>query len=408
MMDFRGPIFRCSTFLLLFVLLFVFACSTPSWFPIKKGTSSKAKTKDLKTKDLKAQDLADKEIMIIDKEEYVKVYNPKAAGEANQPKYLYIPVNEYLSKRETFASPPYQKDESKKEKLTGSGSAIRGLGLNEPSSSRSLPSPAVGDQVAVSSKASLGNLKKKVLVIHFDDRAVQTDETFGDWIAERLIKEMDRRSPRILFVDYQMVKEFLEKKEISLDKIEAPHVLSLISEVFGVQILVLGYLSGPYTFTNKGSMDPEVTASAIIKIETKLIDTLTGRTLKNLESSNPILATKMKGSFSEEKAKVKAIDVAVANLSGSLSREIDSLDWFCRIAKIEGEQVYLNAGKLTGLKVGDVMEVFHPGKPGERGEIRGKVRISTCFGVDASVGDLIQGKAPEVDDVLRFARHEGT
>ncbi len=48
----------------------------------------------------------------------------------------------------------------------------------------------------------------------------------------------------------------------------------------------------------------------------KLMDTLTGRNVKNLEASNPVLATKMKGSFSEEKAKVKAIDVTLSNLIG--------------------------------------------------------------------------------------------
>jgi len=83
-MDFKGLILRSSGILLLFILLFVFACSTPSWFPIKKGSPSKAKIKDL----------MDKEVVIIDKEEYVKVYNPRGPEGGNQPKYLYIPVNE--------------------------------------------------------------------------------------------------------------------------------------------------------------------------------------------------------------------------------------------------------------------------------------------------------------------------
>jgi hypothetical protein len=140
----------------------------------------------------------------------------------------------------------------------------------------------------------------------------------------------------------------------------------------------------------------------------KLMDTLTGRTLKHLEASNPVLAAKMKGSFSEEKARVKAIDVTLANLIGPLSRELDSLDWFCRIAKIEGEEVYLNAGKLTGIKEGDVMDVFRPAGSGDRGELKGKVRISACFGIDASMGILVQGKRPEVDDILRLANREGS
>jgi hypothetical protein len=382
-MDFKRLIFRLSSLLFLLILLSVFACSTPSWFPIKKGPAPKAKSKDL----------IDKEVIIIDKEEYVRVYNPKPSEGGNQAKYLYIPVNEYLAKKETFASLSYRKEEPKK-----------GASSIQPPP----PPPGTGDQFTVSIQKPVSpGLKKKVVITHFDDRALQAEETFGDWIAEKLIKEVDRRSQRVLFVDYQMVKEFLETRGVSLSDLQKPEVLHLLNEVFGIHVFLFGHLAGPYTFVTKGAKEPEESASALIKIEMKLMDTLTGKTLKNIEASNPILATKMKGSFSAEKAKVKAIDITLANLIGPLSRELDSLDWFCRIAKVDGEEVYLNAGKLTGIKEGDVMEVLRPGRPGEPGEIKGKIRISTCFGIDASIGNLIQGKRPEVDDILRLAKREG-
>jgi hypothetical protein len=82
------------------------------------------------------------------------------------------------------------------------------------------------------------------------------------------------------------------------------------------------------------------------------------------------------------------------------------MDWFCRITKVEGEEVYMNAGKLTGLKVGDVMEVVRPGGFGERGEVKGKIRVSAFFGIDASTGRLIQGKNPDVNDILELAKNE--
>jgi hypothetical protein len=140
----------------------------------------------------------------------------------------------------------------------------------------------------------------------------------------------------------------------------------------------------------------------------RLVDTLTGKTLKNLSANNPIFSTKQTGTFSEEKAKVKAIDLTIADLGRALARELDGMDWFCRIAKVEGEEVYINAGKLTGLKVGDVIEVFRPGAPGERGEVKGKVKISAFFGIDASMGRLIQGKNPDVNDIVKLAKGEGS
>jgi hypothetical protein len=375
---------RFFIFVLLFVLLLVFACSTPSWFPIKKGPPHKAKMKEL----------LDKEVVIIDKAEYVKVLNPKASEGRDQPKYLYIPVNEYLSKKEAFVTPTIRKEEVKAEALVVSTKAVSSAEEETPPLSPSKPG-VIG-------------LKKKVVIAHFDDRTTQGEEVFGDWVAEKLIKEVNRRSQRILLIDYQMVREFLERKGTDLKDLETSKVLYLLNEVFGIQALVVGQLSGPYVFTTKTTKEEEGTASAIIKIEMRLVDAFSGKTLKNFSANNPIFSTKQKGTFSEEKAKVKAIDMTIADLGRALVRELDGMNWFCRIAKVEGEEVYINAGKLTGLKVGDVMEVFRPGEPGERQEIKGKVKISAFFGIDASMGRLIQGKNLDVNDILKLAKGEGT
>jgi hypothetical protein len=370
--------------ILTFVLLLVFGCATPSWFPIKLGASHKAKM----------EELFDKEVVIIDKEEYVKVLNPKTIDGKDQPKYLYVPVNEYLAKKETF---------------TATTTPMKGVRKESPVTPAKSSSSLLEDEtLAVSpSKLMLPRLKKKVLITYFDDRTTQGEEVLGDWVAEKLMEEVNRRTLQVVFIDYQMVKEFFEKKGVDLKGLETSKGLQYLNEVFGVHALVAGKLSGPYVFTTQTENDQESTASAIIKIDMRLVDTFTGKTLKNLSANNPIIAAKEKGSFSEEKAKVKAIDVTIADLGRSLAKELDGMDWFCRIAKVEGEEVYMNAGRLTGLQVGDVMEVFRPGESGEPGEVKGKIRISGFFGIDASMGRLIQGKNPNVNDILKLAKRDG-
>ena len=384
-MNLREIIPRLFILILPFVLLLVFGCSTPSWFPIKAGPSYKAKMKEL----------LDKEVVMIDQEEYVKILNPKASDGKDQPTYLYVPVNEYLSKKETFTAITSPVEGVKKESSVTPTKASPSL-LEEETLALSPP------------KLAVSRLKKKVLITYFDDRTTQGEEVFGDWVAEKLMNEVNRRTLQVLFADYQTVKEFFEKKGIDLKDLETPKGLQLLNEVFGVHALVAGELTGPYVFTTKKTKDQEATASAIIKIDMRLVDTFTGKTLKNFSANNPIIAAKEKGSFSEEKAKVKAIDVTIANLGRSLGKELDGMDWFCRIAKVEGEDVYMNAGKLTGLQVGDVMEVFRPGGSGEQGEVKDKIRISAFIGIDASMGRLIQGKNPDVNDILKLAKSEGT
>ena len=375
---------RFFVFLLFAIFLLVSACSMPSWVPIKKGPPHLAKNKEL----------VDKEVIILDKQEYVKVLNPKASEGKDQPKYLYIPVNEYLSNRGAYTTPPLRQEEFKK----------------EPSAASTRPTSSVDEETFIVSppKPALLGLKKKAVIVHFDDRTTKPDEVLGDWVAEKLMKEVSRRSSQILFVDYQMIKEFLEKRGTDLKNLETPNILHLLNEVFGIHALVAGQLSGPYVFGTKTDKNIEGTALAIIKIEMRLVDTSSGKTLKNLSATNPIIATKESGTFSEEKAKVKAIDIAIAELGRSLSTELDGLDWFCRVAKVDGEEVYINAGRLTGLKVGDVMDIFRSGQFGKKGEVKGKIKISAFFGMDASIGRLIQGKNPDVNDILKLAKSEGT
>jgi hypothetical protein len=263
---------------------------------------------------------------------------------------------------------------------------------------------SIGGRVQLAIEAYASKFKEKLLITYFDDRTTEGEEVLGDWVAEKLMKEVNRRTLQVLFVDYQMVKEFFEKNGTGLKNLETSRGLQYLNEVFGIHALVAGELSGPYVFATKTTKDQEETASAIIKIDMRLVDTLSGKIFKNLSTSNPIFATKEKGTFSEEKAKIKAIDFTIGTLGRSLAKELDGMDWFCRIAKVEGQEVYINAGRSTGLKVGDVMEVFRPDGSGERGEVKGKIKILDFFGIDASMGRLIQGKNPDVNDILKLAR----
>ncbi len=382
-MDFQTRLSRISILILFFALL-SFACSTPSWFPFfKKGPPHQAKIKEL----------LDKEVVIIDREEYVKVTNPKAREAIGEPKYLYIPVNEYLSKKGAYSTPTVSGDLPQQE----------GSPTGKPSVSTTEMEIA-----SVSVSKPLPQLKKKVVVAYFEDRTANADDRWGDWVAEKLVKDLERRSLGVLFADYSVVREFIEKRGTGQNDLEVPGVLSLLNEVFGIHAVVVGTLSGPYVFATRTVTDQEGTATAIIRLEVKVIETLTGRVVKTFSSHNPTLATKEKGSFSDEKAKLKAIDLTISDLSRSLSWELDTLDWSCRVVKVEGEDYYLNAGKVTGLKLGDRLEVFRPGEPGTGSPLKGQIQISGFLGMDASVGKIVDGKKPEVNDVLRLGSRRGT
>ena len=96
--------------------------------------------------------------------------------------------------------------------------------------------------------------------------------------------------------------------------------------------------------------------------------------------------------MSSEKAKVRAIDLAIELVADDLLKSLLSLDWHARIASIENDKIYLNAGRLSGLEKGDILEVYAPGprlstrrpiypSAGPRERTKGKSRLLRSSGL---------------------------
>ena len=86
--------------------------------------------------------------------------------------------------------------------------------------------------------------------------------------------------------------------------------------------------------------------------------------------------------------------------------------WEGRIAYIEEDKVYLNVGRLSGLKKGDVLSVYAQGREvinpvtgislGYLGKKKGEVKIISFFGENASVAKILSGKGFKINDIVRL------
>ena len=117
--------------------------------------------------------------------------------------------------------------------------------------------------------------------------------------------------------------------------------------------------------------------------------------LRQLSARNPFFLSRENGDMSSEKAKVKAIDLAIELIADDLLSSLLSLDWHARIASVEADRVFLNAGRLSGLEKGDMLEVYSPGTQvidkttnlplgRTKGSYKGDIEVVEVFGVDAS------------------------
>lgn len=86
--------------------------------------------------------------------------------------------------------------------------------------------------------------------------------------------------------------------------------------------------------------------------------------------------------------------------------------WSTRVAMVESKQIYLSAGKASGLKQGDIFAIYGPGKEiihpiakvsmgFQRGPYKGMVKVSNLFGGDASEATVVAGPGTiQVNDIV--------
>jgi len=230
-------------------------------------------------------------------------------------------------------------------------------------------------------------MKRRVLVLPLADQTNYKEEHLEELTTKRLISRLEDTGT-IIAID-------LPSLELTGDP-SKPEVMRSLYDLYGIEAVIKGTLSDVYSSTSKmdGKEEKEV-SFALSKISLDIYNTETGKLLRQLSARNPFYLSREHGDLSSEKAKVRAIDLAIELMADDLLRTLLNLDWHARVASVENERVYVNAGRLSGLQKGDVLEVYAPGDPiidkgtslalgRTRGAFKGEIEVMEVFGVDAS------------------------
>ena len=254
--------------------------------------------------------------------------------------------------------------------------------------------------------------KKKVVILDFENKTTYQDEKIGEVAAKRLTDKLEA-TQRVVIMDRTMVAERLKTEGIKDENLTELQAMKHAHQSAGIQAFIFGKVTDTSLLSSKASesSDEEV-AFATAKIEIRLFDASTGNLFKTFIGRSPIFGTKETGEYSRSKAVLKAIDFSLDEISEGLLRQLDLFEWTTSIAKIEGESLYINAGKLSGLRIGDTLEIYEPGKEiihpttnlslgWTTGQLKGAIRITELFGVDAAVGKVVQGQGFDQKDVVK-------
>lgn len=254
--------------------------------------------------------------------------------------------------------------------------------------------------------------RKKVAILDFENKTTYQEEMIGEAVAKRLADKLEA-TQRVIIMDKAVVSEMLSREGVKFESLNDLSAMKKAHQSLGIQAFALGAVTDVSLLSSKASDTSEEEVSfATAKIEVRLIDASTGNLLKTFIGRSPIFGTKESGEGSRGKAILKAIDLSLEDILDGFFRQLDYLDWTTTIAKIEGENLFINAGRLSGLRVGDTLEIYEPGKeiihPATKislgwttGQLKGIVRISELFGVDAAIGTAVQGAGFSPNDILK-------
>ena len=107
------------------------------------------------------------------------------------------------------------------------------------------------------------------------------------------------------------------------------------------------------------------------------------------------------------------VKVAVRKSIPKIMSLAQRLEWVGRVAKIVGSKIYLNAGRNSGINIGDILkvitegvEIFDPETGAligvSKGEVKGTLEIIDYVGPDASIAILHSGGSVHEGDYVQL------
>jgi hypothetical protein len=379
--------------LIILLVCLLASCSLPFG---KKSTQAPVKTeKGAKVEDNKPRP---GDIKMVEGIEYIYAKNRRYMMTPHEPEYIWIRKDQYspglfetLTDRVTGSGS--QKDREELEKRMAKLEAelknknSQGQGGQVVYVTPGMPGMSFTSASAPTFAYPSQKMKRKILVLGLSDQSNYKEERLSDLATNRLISRLES-SNAIICIDPHTTN-------ITGD-FSSPEAMKKLNQVYGVQAVVKGSLSDVYISTSRieGKGDNEV-SQAMSTISLSIYDTETGKILRQLSTRNPVSFTREKGEMSSERSKLRAVDLAIELVADDLLKAILGLDWHTRIASVEGDKVFVDAGRRSGLQQGDILEVYAPGEQvidkttnqplgTTKGSFKGELEVSEIFGLDAA------------------------
>lgn len=267
---------------------------------------------------------------------------------------------------------------------------------------------------------TLGQPKKKVLVLKFYNDTPVPQENSGEVAAEEL-RNLLATSEQVLVIPDTAVSLKTEDF-IQGDKIK---VAQLIQEgrKQGVSLVLLGRIA-KMAIRQKGEavgLLRKRYSYATSDLEVKLFDVQAGRevlaSFKSGEAVDSGLIVFQGNGIDDPAFRAdlteQSIRQAVIGFVPEILKTVDKAVWQGRIAKVSGQKIFINSGRASGLLHGDILRVLSSGEDiydpttgaylgRSQGQLKGTLEIIDFFGFDGGLAQIHTGGGFEEGDLVQL------
>jgi TolB-like protein len=259
--------------------------------------------------------------------------------------------------------------------------------------------------------------RHRILVLPFLDERLEKSQAMTDMARQTVVRELLKTRQFVVVSpdDFpQDPKKFLtEENEYDLAQI------SKIAATLGVSAVVEGKIISikAKRVGDAVGLIRSLKANVSTQVRLRIAAGKNGKEILNemrsAETDSTVTRVGERGdlnNLSEDPELVKnAIRKAFLSSVPNVIRSVEKLSWEGRVAMINGERVFINAGRLTGIQVGDILKVTEEGDDvydpdtgrfigTAPGRLKGTIEVVSYFGKDGAVAVIHSGSGFQEND----------
>ncbi len=281
--------------------------------------------------------------------------------------------------------------------------------------------PEIRD-ASMQARGNDANLRKRIIVLPFIDStgSVHSDKLSKN-ARDALIRGLNKTDSFVIVSNSDFPKDiatYFKNGEYDLEEMAK----------MGLNVGVAGIIEGRILDVKAKKVGDEVglvrevRAQMTVSVQLKVIATKTAHIVVNemrkaeVEESSTHYGER---SFSDKQLSEDPLliqQAVIQAFSGTVPKIVSALErlsWEGRVALVKGERIFLNAGRLSGIQVGDILkieeegeDVFDPetgsliGKV--PGRVKGTVEVVSYFGKDGAISLLHSGSGFKENDLVEL------